>query len=132
MLFRSSARGGYELVAATGKTRVSLLASGSEVEIAVAARKLLEADGVGTRIVSVPCMDLFQAQPETYRDEVLGPGSVRVAIEAGIRMGWDALIGLKGGFVGMSDFGASGPYKALYQHFGITPEAVAAAAKARL
>jgi transketolase len=98
----------------------------------MAARDLLEAEGIGTRVVSVPCFELFAAQPADYQEALIGETPVKVAVEAGVRMGWDHFIGLDGGFVGMTGFGASGTDKALYQHFGITPEAVAAAAKAKL
>jgi transketolase len=80
----------------------------------------------------MPCWALFEEQPETYRDSVLGPGTVKVAVEAGVQQGWDRYIGPKGKFIGMHGFGSSGPYKDVYKHFGITPEAVADAAKAAL
>jgi transketolase len=80
----------------------------------------------------MPCWELFEEQPATYRDSVLGSGTVKVAVEAGVRLGWDRYIGPDGAFVGMHSFGASGPYKDVYRHFGITPEAVADAAKAAL
>ncbi|MGA2045189.1 MAG: transketolase [Roseiarcus sp.] len=126
-----SARGAYEISPAAGAAAVSLFASGSEVAIAVAAQKLLAEKNVATRVVSVPCMDLFLDQPEAYRRSVIGSAKVRVGVEAAVRQGWDALIG-DGPFIGMTGFGASGPYKALYEHFGITPKAVAEAALARL
>jgi transketolase len=126
-----SAKGAYELVA-DANAKVTLLATGSEVEIAAKAREILAAEGIAARIVSMPCWALFEEQPETYRDSVLGPGTVKVAVEAGVRLGWDRYIGPKGRFVGMHSFGASGPYKDVYKHFGITPEAVADAAKAAL
>ncbi len=127
-------RGAYELRPAAdgGKAQVTLLATGSEVEIAVAAQALLQADGVTARVVSVPCMELFAAQDAGYRQQVLQPDSVRVAVEAGIEMGWERLIGERGAFIGMHSFGASGPAPQLYKHFGITAEAVAKAAKDRL
>jgi transketolase len=127
-----SARGAYQLVAASRPAQVTLFASGTEVAIALAARDLLEADGVGARVVSVPSFELFDAQPADYQAAVIGETEVRVAVEAGVRMGWDRFIGSDGIFVGMDSFGASGPYEKLYQHFGITAEAVAEAAKARL
>lgn len=128
-----SARGAYELRAASkGQAKVTLFASGSEIEIALAARDQLENQGIGTRLVSVPCIDLFERQDTAYREKTIGPGTVKVAVEAGIRMGWDAIIGSDGGFVGMSGFGASGPYKELYAHFGITADHVAEEAKKRL
>ena len=88
------------------------------------------AKGIATRVVSVPCMDLLLELPEDQKMAVIGTAPVKVGIEAAIRQGWDAIIGMDGIFVGMSGFGASAPYKELYKHFGITPEAVAAAARA--
>jgi len=119
------ARGAYEIAAAEGRAQVSLFASGSEVVIALAARKLLADKGVAARVVSVPCFELFFAAPDDYRESIIGTAPVRVGIEAAVRQGWDAIIGSDGLFVGMSDFGASAPYKDLYRHFGITPEKVA-------
>ena len=125
------ARGAYELVAAEGgRATVSLFASGSEVAIAVAAYKLLAARGVMARVVSVPCFELLLTAPD--REAIIGNTEIKVAVEAGIRQGWDAIIGSDGTFVGMSGFGASAPYKELYRHFAITPEHVAEAALARL
>jgi len=126
-----SLKGAYELVG-EANAKVTFLATGSEVEMAVAARELLIAEGIASRIVTMPCWELFEEQPATYRDSVLGPGTVKVAIEAGVRLGWDRYIGSDGAFVGMHSFGASGPYKDVYRHFGITPEAAADAAKAAL
>ncbi len=126
------ARGAYELRAAEGAAKVTLIATGSEVEIAVAAREILQAQGIGTRVVSLPCFELFAEQDAAYRREVLGPGTVRVGVEAAVRFGWDAILGADGGFVGMQGFGASAPYQELYARFGITAEAVAAKAKASL
>ncbi len=123
-----SAAGAYELLPAEGgKAVATLFASGSEVEIAVAARKLLAEKGLASRVVSVPSLELFLAQPEEVRRKVIGSARIKVAVEAGIRMGWDALIGADGAFVGMCSFGASAPCKDLYRHFGITAEAVAEA-----
>ena len=120
------AEGAYELFAAEGgKAQVSLFASGSEVEIAVAARKLLADKGVRARIVSVPSLELLLEQDEAVQARIIGDAPIRIAVEAGVRFGWDAVIGHDGGFVGMNSFGASGPYKEVYQHFGITAEAVA-------
>jgi transketolase len=127
-----SARGAYQLVGAGHPAQVTLFASGSEVSVAVAARDLLEAEGVGARVVSTPCWELFDAQPADYRAQLIGETEVRVAVEAGIRMGWEKFIGDHGAFVGMAGFGASAPAEVLYKHFGITAEAVAAAAKAKL
>jgi len=127
-----SARGAYQLAGSEHPAQVTIFASGSEVSVAMAARALLEAEGIGTRVVSTPCWELFEAQPEDYRDRLIGETEVRVAIEAGVRMGWARFIGEDGAFVGMTGFGASAPAEVLYQHFAITPEAVRAAAKARL
>jgi transketolase len=120
-----SAEGAYELSPADGKARATIFASGSEVEIALAAQKILNEQSFPVRVVSVPSLDLFLAQPEKTRRRVIGDAPVRVAVEAAVRFGWDALIGSDGIFVGMSGFGASAPYKDLYRHFGITAEAVA-------
>ncbi|MFO0995487.1 MAG: transketolase [Alphaproteobacteria bacterium] len=127
-----SRRGAYELVPATGKARVTLFATGSEVAIALDARALLEKDGIGTRIVSVPCQELFVELPAEEQARTLGPGTVRVAIEAGTALGWERFIGPDGAFIGMTTFGASAPAGELYKHFGITAEAAANAARARL
>ena len=129
-----SRRGAYVLVEADdeaegGARRVTLLATGSEVLVAVQARRALQAGGVPTAVVSMPCWELFEAQDATYRRAVLGPGTARVAVEAALRFGWDRWLGERGAFVGMSGFGASGPADVLYRHFGITAEAVVAAAK---
>ena len=126
------AAGGYEISPASGKAQVSIFATGSEVSIAVDAQKLLAAKGVAARVVSVPCMDLLLAAPEAARRAVIGDAPVKVAVEAAVRQGWDAIIGADGAFVGMSGFGASAPYKDLYKHFGITPEKVAEAALKKL
>ncbi len=126
------AQGAYVLAEATGARRAILLATGSEVEIALKARDILQADGIGTRVVSVPSMELFAGQPEAVRKRVLPAGPVRVAVEAGVRQPWDRwLLGERGregkaGFVGMTGFGASAPAERLYKEFGITAEAVAA------
>lgn len=124
-----SRKGAYVLQEATCSPRqVTLLATGSEVLLAVQARELLEASGVGTAVVSMPCWELFDAQDAAYRSSVLGTG-VRVGIEAAVRQGWDAYLGASGGFVGMTGFGASGPADELYKLFNITPEAVVAEAR---
>jgi transketolase len=122
------ARGAYELSPASAKAEISLFASGSEVSIAIAAQAELEKKGMPSRVVSVPSFELFRAQPAAYRHAVIGAAPARVAVEAAIRMGWDEIIGTDGAFVGMTGFGASAPYKDLYQHFGITAEAVVSAA----
>jgi transketolase len=124
-------KGAYELAAAPG-AKVTLLATGSEVELAFKARDLLAAENIAARIVSMPCWELFEQQSATYRETVLGPGTVKVGIEAAMRFGWDRYVGSPGAFVGMHSFGASGPYKDVYLHFSITPEAVAEAAKSAL
>jgi transketolase len=126
------AAGAYELIPADGKPAVSLFASGSEVPIVVEARKLLAGRGIAARVVSVPCVDLFQAAPAERRRATIGDAPVRIAVEAAVRQGWDAIIGTDGIFIGMTGFGASGPYKDLYRHFGITAEAIAAAASTKL
>ncbi|HEX5005930.1 MAG TPA: transketolase [Hyphomonadaceae bacterium] len=127
-----TAKGGYVLSPATRPEKVVLIATGSEVEIALAAQKSLEDEGIGARVVSLPCFSLFAAQSAAYRKDVLGEKLPKVAVEAGVREGWDRWIGPEGGFVGMDGFGASAPYKALYKHFGITADAVVKAAKALL
>ena len=124
--------GGYELIAAQGAARVSLYASGSEVEIAVAAQKELTGRGIATRVVSVPSLELLLAQPAERRKAIIGNAPVKIAIEAAVRFGWDAVIGPDGDFIGMHSFGASAPAKALYKHFGITAEAVVETASKRL
>ncbi len=127
------ALGAYELVAADDSDAVvSLFASGSEVAIAVEAKKLLARQHVSARVVSVPCFELLLALPKAKRTAIIGAACVNVGIEAGIRQGWDAIIGSDGVFIGMTGFGASAPYKELYQHFGLTPAKVADAALARL
>ncbi|WP_346657342.1 transketolase [Bradyrhizobium monzae] len=117
------AAGAYELVAAQGEAKATLFASGSEVEIAVAAQKQLAERGIPSRVVSVPSLELLLAQPEAKRAAIIGNAPVKVAIEAAVRWGWDAVIGQDGEFIGMHSFGASAPAKDLYKHFGITAEA---------
>jgi transketolase len=127
------AAGAYEIAPAEKKdAEVSLFATGSEVAIAVEARKLLQDRGVAARVVSVPCFELFQALPGAERQKVLGTAKVKVAVEAAVRQGWDEIIGSDGAFVGMTSFGASAPAKDLYKHFGITPQKVAEAALGKL
>jgi len=127
-----SARGAYVAVESTGPRRVTLLATGSEVSIAADARNKLAGEGIEAAVVSMPCWSLFEKQPAAYREQVLGAGTVRVAVEAAIGFGWERWTGLEGGFVGMKGFGASAPAGDLYRHFGITAEAIVAAVKARL
>ncbi|MDH5798761.1 MAG: transketolase, partial [Paracoccaceae bacterium] len=134
-----TAKGAYVLADAEGKRQVILMATGSEVEIAMKARDILQARGIGTRVVSIPCMELFAEQDEAYRRKVLPGGPVRVAVEAAVRDGgWDRwLLGERGkeakaAFVGMASFGASAPAPRLYEEFGITAENVAEKAAAML
>ncbi|MFZ7089639.1 transketolase [Primorskyibacter sp. 2E233] len=126
-------KGAYVLAEAEGGARrVTLIGTGSEVSIAIQARDLLQAKGIPTAVVSMPCWELFEAQDPAYRASILPANTVRVAVEAAVRLGWDRYIGPDGAFIGMDSFGASGDYPDLYKHFGITPEAVAAAAEDRL
>jgi transketolase len=133
-----TAQGAYVLAEATGKRQAIILATGSEVEIALRARDILQAGQIGTRVVSMPCWELFEEQPEIYRRKVLPAGPVRVAVEAAARFGWDKWLFSergqrgKGDFVGMEGFGASAPAPRLYEEFGITPEAVAEKVRALL
>ncbi len=127
-----SAKGAYELLPADGEAQVSLFATGSEVGIAVKARTHLQRDNIATRVVSAPSWELFDVQPEAYRQQILGTAPVRVGIEAGVEMGWNKFINNDGIFVGMDSFGASAPASDLYKHFGITADAVVEAAKAKL
>ena len=127
-----SAHGAYILSPAESERQVTLIASGSEVEIALAAQSLLQQDGISAAVISMPCWELFSQQPQHYRDEVLGPGALHVGVEAGVPFGWERWIDGGGGFVGMRDFGASAPYKELYEKFGITAEAVVEVVKSRL
>jgi transketolase len=126
------ALGGYILAPAEAERQVTLLASGSEVSLALEAQGLLAAEGIPAAVVSLPCWELFAEQSQHYRDEVLGPGTLRVAVEAGVPFGWDRWIGPGGTVVGMTGFGASAPAKDLYRHFKITPQAIVTAVKERL
>jgi transketolase len=125
------AKGGYVLAEASGGSpQVILMGTGSEVQIAVAARERLEADGVPTRVVSLPCWEWFAEQDQAYRDEVLPPTvKARVSVEAGVPMGWREFVGDAGRIVGLNHYGASAAYTVLYEEFGLTDEAVVAAAK---
>ena len=127
-----SAKGAYEIRAARGEAKVTLFGTGTELALALAAADLLEAEGTPTRVVSVPCFELFFQQPKTYQDSVIGRGTVRVAVEAAVQQGWERFIGEDGAFVGMTGFGASAPAEVLYEKFGITTDAVVAAVKGRL
>ncbi|HIF57983.1 MAG TPA: transketolase [Rhodospirillales bacterium] len=126
-----SAKGGYILADCHGERQATVLATGSEVEVALEAQKTLQAEGVPTAVVSMPSWNLFEEQDSAYKEHVLGSG-VRVAIEAAVQMGWDKYIGSEGGFIGMSSFGASAPASELYKHFGITAQALVTAVKNRL
>jgi transketolase len=120
------AAGAYEISPSRdGRAKATIFASGSEVEVALGAQTILTERGMAARVVSVPSLELFLSQPADVRRRIVGDAPVRVAVEAAVRFGWDALIGPDGVFVGMHGFGASAPYKDLYRHFGITPEAVA-------
>jgi len=124
------ARGGYVLAEATGAPKVILIATGSEVELAVAAREKLQASGVPTRVVSMPSLELFAAQSQEYRNQVLPPAvSARVSIEAGATQCWRAIVGDRGRALGLDHFGASAPYQRLYQEFGLTVEKIVEVAR---
>jgi transketolase len=126
-----SSFGAYDLISASDAD-VTIFASGSEVSLAVEAREKLEAKGIATRVVSVPSFELFEDQDEAYKAAIVGNSKVKIAIEAGIRMGWDRFIGSDGVFIGMNSFGASGPAEELFEHFGITADAAVDAAEAKL
>jgi len=127
-----SAFGGYILAPAQGPRAVTLIASGSEVALAMQAKERLEAEQIATAVVSLVSWELFAEQPQHYRDEVLGPGALHIGIEAAGPFGWERWLEAGGGFVGMRSFGASAPAPKLFEHFGITADAVVAAVKARL
>lgn len=128
-----SAKGAYVLEEASAQNvAVSIWATGSEVEIALAARTQLEAQGIATRVISAPSLELFFAQDEKYKQSLLSAGGVTVAVEAAVRFGWDAVIGQDGIFIGMKSFGESAPYQELYEHFGITPAHIVDAVKKKL
>ena len=127
-----SRRGAYVLAEANGARRVTLLATGSEVALAMDARSILQTKGIPTSVVSMPCWELFEAQDKGYRSSILGDGTVRVGVEAAMKFGWERWLGESGAFVGMTGFGASGPADALYRHFNITADAIVAAALANL
>ena len=126
-----SARGGYVLAEADGPRQATILATGSEIAIAMTARDQLLADGIPVAVVSLPCWELFEQQDEAYRTSVLG-GVPRFGVEAASGFGWERWLGPDGVFIGMNSFGASGNFEDVYKHFGITPEAVAAAVKRRV
>lgn len=126
------ANGAYELSEASQEAKVTIFATGSEIEIALAAQKELEDDDIPTRVVSIPCFELFAGQSEDYRWHIIGDAPVKIGIEAAVKQGWEQVIGEKGEFIGMNSFGASAPASDLFDHFGITAEAVVNAAKAKL
>jgi transketolase len=127
-----SGKGGYRLRAATAPRKVVIVATGSEVEIAVNVRDLLEADGIGVDVVSLPSISRFTAQAKDYRDDVLPQGVLRVSIEAGVTYGWEAITGLDGLRFGIDTFGASAPADVLYDHFGLTAAKIAPQIRAAL
>jgi transketolase len=126
-----SARGAYVLAEADGQRQITLLATGSEVSVAITAREALARDGIRAAVVSMPCWEIFDKAPREYQDAVLG-SAPRVGVEAAVRFGWDRWLGPRGAFIGMEGFGASAPGEALFPHFGITPEKVAQAARSLL
>jgi transketolase len=125
------ARGAYVLSETSRSRHVTLLSTGSEVSIALAASTMLAAEGIGAAVISMPCWELFETQPEEYRSAVLG-SAPRMAVEAAVQFGWERWLGERGAFIGMRGYGASAPGEALFPHFGITAERVAAAARALL
>lgn len=127
-----SAKGAYEIKAANGEAKATLFGTGTELALALKAAETLEAEGVATRVVSVPSFELFEQQDAVYQASVIGRGTVRVAVEAAIKQGWERFIGEDGAFIGMTGFGASAPAEVLYEKFGITSDAIVAAVKARL
>lgn len=124
-----AARGGYVLSLGKGTDQIVLMATGSEVHLAIEAQKALSEDGIVSRVVSIPCMETFLEQGDKYVRSVLGKDLPKIAIEAGIRQGWDRLLGYEGEFIGMSSFGASAPGSDLFKHFGITTDAIVEKAK---
>ena len=127
-----SAKGAYEIKAASAEAKATLFGTGTELALALKAAETLEAEGIPTRVVSVPCFELFEQQDAAYQASVIGRGTVRVAVEAAVKQGWERFIGEDGAFIGMTGFGASAPAEVLYDKFGITADAVVAAVKARL
>lgn len=126
------ALGAYELATAGEEAAVTIFATGSEVQLAMQARERLEKNGHATRVISVPCMELFERQPDDYKQAIIGKGGLRIAVEAAVEQGWQRFIGEDGVFIGMHGFGGSAPQEALFEHFGITADAIVAAAEARL
>jgi transketolase len=126
-----SARGAYVIAEATGARDATIVATGSEVEIALAAQKGLSSQGIEVAVVSAPCFELFAMQDVSYREAVLG-SAPRIGIEAACGFGWERWLGAEGAFLGMGGFGASAPAGDLYRHFGLTAEALSALAKRRV
>jgi transketolase len=127
---KGAVRGAYILEESSAAPRLILLATGSEVHLALAARTVLEGEGIPTRVVSMPCWEIFQAQPEAYRQEVLPPAvKARVSIEAGVTFGWERYVGAGGASIGLDHFGASAPAETLFEQFGFTVANVVATAK---
>jgi transketolase len=131
---KDAEKGGYILEEGSkGLPEVILIATGSEVSLALKARELLEKDGASVRVVSMPCIEWFRAQPEAYRDQVLPPDiKARVSIEAGVPLGWREFVGDSGEIIGIDHFGASAEGGVLFEQFGFTPDRVVAAAHAAL
>ena len=119
-----TSHGAYEIYKNSKKPKVSIFASGSEVEIALEVSKLLEKNKINSRVISVPCIDLFEKQTSTYRKKIIGESAINVSIEAGSELAWDKLCPQNRLSIGMNSFGASAPYKKLYEHFGITPQKI--------
>jgi len=126
------AHGAYELAAGGNDPQITILASGSEISIAMEARAVLKEDGIGARVVSVPCMELFEQQNPATQADILGDTPLRIAVEAAVRQSWDRYLRPQDIFIGMDGFGASAPAGQLFQHFGITADAIAAAARSAL
>ncbi len=127
-----ASKGAYILRESDGDRQATIIATGSEIEIACKAQNKLQKDGIATAVVSAPCLELFDQQDKDYKNATLGVGHPKVAVEAAVGFGWERYIGADGIFVGMTAFGASGPAEDLYTHFGITPEAVVNAVKSRI
>jgi len=127
-----SAKGAYNVRETSGEEHATLFATGSEVEIALKAADILAEKGIQARVVSVPSFELFKQQNAEYQEGIIGDAPAKVAVEAGIEMGWSLFLGASGKFIGMDDFGASAPIDELYEHFGITAQAVADAAEQQL
>ena len=121
-LIANASSGGYIISPHIAELKATIFASGSEVEIALDAQTELHNRNIGTRVVSMPCFELFDQQSEKYKAELLDNSSLKIAVEAGIKQGWEQYIGRDGIFIGMNSFGASAPADDLYQHFGITKE----------